>query len=107
MKKIKERLIIKLSDSNVMRKIDITILLVAIISLLLIVAKPVFDNYLNIVYPININWVAVFLMLSFILLFALKMLVDKKTQLAFQMIILVILMMAMSAVVGIARYLLK
>lgn len=107
MKNVKERLILRLSDKKIMRRIDYAIFIIAIISFLLIIGKPIFENLLGIPYPININWIAVFLMLSLIFLFSLKMLVDKKTQIAFQMIILVFLMMAMSAVVGIAKHILK
>ncbi len=107
MNKVKEKLIEKLSNQKLMRKIDISIFIISVICTTLIILKWVFNSLLSISYPININWVAVIMMLSLILLFGLKMLVDKKTQIAFQMILLVFLMIALSLIVGIAEYILK
>ncbi len=104
MKRIKEKLSIYLSDEKRLKRIDLSILIVSSVSFILILAKYIFEKILNCSYPIDINWVAFFMMLSLIFLFGLKMFVDKKTQIAFQLILLVFLMLILALALGFIKH---
>ncbi len=103
MNDIRAKIIEILSRKKIMRIVDYSILIIALISFILIAIGGYYIKYLNSTPPVDINWVAVFMMLSLIFLFSLKLFVSEKTKIAFQLILLVIVLVAMTAVVAIAK----
>lgn len=106
MNSIKEKIINFLSEPKRIRRIDMSILLIASISLILMVIGAYYIKVLNQTPPIDINWVAVIMMLCLIFLYGLKLFVSKKTRVAFQLILLVIVLASMSVIVKIAKHIL-
>ncbi len=103
MNDIRAKIIEKLSQKKIMRIVDYSILIIALISFVLIAIGGYHIKHLQLEPPVDINWVAVSMMLSLIFLFSLKLFVSEKTKTAFQLILLVIVLVAMSAVVAIAK----
>ncbi len=106
MNTIKEKIIHFLSDPKRMKRVDLFILFIACISLILIMVGAYYIKILNQEPPVDINWVAVIMMLCLIFLYGLKLFVSKKTRIAFQLILLVVVLAAMSSIVGVAKYIL-
>ncbi len=92
-----------MSNEKVLRKIDLAILIIAVSSFILIAIGAIYMYFLNKVPPVDVNWVALFMMLSMIFLYGLKLLVSEKTQIAFQLILLVIVLVASTSFVAIAK----
>lgn len=103
MEEIKKKLIAFLSQKKVVKTIDLAILLIASLSLALILLGAYYLKILQLPSPIDINRVVVWMMLSLIFLYSLKLMVSEKTRIAFQLILFIIVLAGMSAFVAIAK----
>ncbi len=101
MQSLQSRLYKIFSSIKVVKIINLLIFVTTSISFVLIASKPIFENILGVNYPININIVALLMIVICQILFGLKLIGNDKISSGINTILFAIIMLVIASMLGI------